>query len=140
MHRSLLLTPLALAALVAGCAAPSSTSGPKFTGEKAAVAKTIETFESDSRPGRSDPAKICEDLVTADLQRRLAAHGSSCKNAVDSALRNADAYQLTTQKVQLSGATATATVKVETGKKDRVQTLTLEKNPPARVWRIAKFP
>lgn len=139
MHRSLLLTPFALAAVLAGCAAPSSNSNAKFTGAQADVVKTIENLESDSQPGRSKPDKVCEDLVTTALQRQLATHGSSCKNVVDTALRNADAYQLTTQKVQLNGTKATATVKVDTGKKDRVQTLELEKNPSGTDWRISRF-
>jgi copper chaperone CopZ len=141
MPRSLLLA-LALAATVAfsGCAgAPSSgsSSTSKFKGDQKLVANTVEDLETASRPGRSDTGKICRDIVTPALAKQLATAGGSCEKAVDGAIKDADGYQLTVQKVVINGTTATAQVKTETGKKDRVQTVALTKAGPG--WRISRF-
>ena len=48
-----------------------------------------------------------------------------------------DAYQLTVQKVAIDGTTAAAQVKVETGKKDRIQSIGLEKQ--GQGWRISRL-
>jgi hypothetical protein len=141
MPRSLLLA-LALAATVAfsGCAgAPSSgsSSTSKFKGDQRLVANTVEDLETASRPGRSDTGKICRDIVTPALAKQLATAGRTCEKAVDGAIKDADGYQLTVQKVVINGTTATAQVKTETGKKDRVQTVALTKAGPG--WRISRF-
>jgi copper chaperone CopZ len=137
MLRSLLATPLVLAVALAGCAGTTTNSSSKFKGDQAAVAKVMENLETYSQPGRSDPSKVCDQLLTTDLQHKLAARGTSCKDTVNTALRNADAYQLTVQNVAINGTRATAQVKVDTGKKDRVQSVGLEKQ--AGSWRIYRF-
>ena len=76
-------------------------------------------------------------MVSAALAKQLAAAGGTCEKAVDSALKDADAYQLTVQKVAIDGTTAAAQVKVETGKKDRIQSIGLEKQ--GQGWRISRL-
>lgn len=142
MLRSLLPPALAATVVLAGCAgAPSSgsSSTAKFTGEERLVANTVEDLESAARPRGTNTGKICRDVLSAALARQLAARGGTCEKSVDSALKDADAYQLTVQDVAIRGNAATATVKVETGDKDRVQTITLQKGAPDQGWRISRF-
>ena len=142
MPRSLLALLIAATVALAGCAgAPSSGSNStsKFKGDERLVANTVEDLESASSPRSTDTGKICRDVLTTALAKQLAAAGGTCEKAVDSALKDADAYQLTVQKVAITGTTATAQVKTETGKKDRVQSIALEKVPPARGWRISRL-
>ena len=143
MPRSLIAAALAATVALAGCAgAPSSgsSSTSKFKGDQKLVANTVEDLETASRPGRSDTGKICRDIVTPALAKQLATAGrTTCEKAVDGAIKDADGYQLTVQKVVINGTTATAQVKTETGKKDRVQSIALQKAPPAQGWRISRF-
>jgi len=143
MPRSLIAAALAATVALAGCAgAPSSgsSSTSKFTGDQKLVANTIEDLETASRPGRSDTGKICRDIVTPALAKQLASGGrTTCAKAVDSAIKDADAYQLTVQKVVINGTAAVAQVKTETGKQDRIQSIGLQKAPPAQGWRISRF-
>ncbi|MGZ4271885.1 MAG: nuclear transport factor 2 family protein [Solirubrobacteraceae bacterium] len=142
MPRSPLLLAFAATAALAGCAgAPSSgtsDSSTKFQGEQRQVAKVVENLESTaSKRTTSANDKICKELVATALARQLAAHGSSCPDAVNAALKDADAYQLTVQSVTIQGTQATAKVKVDTGDKDKVQSLALVKQGPG--WRISRF-
>ena len=143
MPRSPIALVLAATVVLAGCAgAPTtgSSSTSKFKGDQRLVANTVEDLETASRPGRSDPGKICRDIVTPALAKQLAAAGrTTCEKAVDGALKDADGYQLTVQKVVINGTTAAAQVKTETGSKDRVQSIALQKIPPTQGWRISRF-
>jgi hypothetical protein len=76
-------------------------------------------------------------VLAAPLAQKFATAGGTCAKGVDSALKDADAYQLTVQKVAIDGATATAQVKTETGKKDRIQTIALAKQ--GQGWRISRL-
>ena len=77
-------------------------------------------------------------MVSAALAKQLAAAGGTCEKAVDSALKDADAYQLTVQKVAIgTSPTAAAQVKVDTGKEDRIQSIGLEKQ--GQGWRISRL-
>lgn len=143
MPRSLLLAALTAALALAGCAGQASSGGSsstsKFQGDERLVANAVEDLETASRPGRTDTGKICRDVLTADLARRLAARaGGDCPKAVDASLKDADAYQLTVQDVAMSGTTATARVKVEVGKTDRVQSIALTKGGSGG-WRISRL-
>src|SRR6476620_1597033 len=139
MPRSLIAAALAATVALAGCAgAPSSgsSSTSKFTGDQKLVANTIEDLETASRPGRSDTGKVCRDIVTPALAKQRASGGrTTCEKAVDSAIKDADAYQLTVQKVVINGTADVAQVKTETGKQDRIQSIGLQKAPPAQGWR-----
>ncbi|MEP6953558.1 MAG: hypothetical protein ABI950_05785 [Solirubrobacteraceae bacterium] len=145
MLRSLLPPALAATVVLAGCAGtPSSgsSSTTKFKGDERLVANTVEDLETSSRPGRTDPGKICRDVLAAPLAQKFATAGGTCSKGVDSALKDADAYQLAVQDVAIQGNAATAKVKVDTGDRDRIQTVALAKEAgsPTAGWRISRFP
>jgi len=140
MHRSLLAPALAATVALAGCAgAPSSgsSSTSKFDGDQRLVANTVEDLESATQPRSTDTGKVCRDVLTSALAKQIAAANGTCEKGVDSALKDSDGYQLTVQKVAINGATAVAQVKTETGKKDRVQSVGLQKQGSG--WRISRL-
>jgi hypothetical protein len=134
------LTPIALvaAALLAGCTASSTSNDDdtgKFSGDQRLVANTVEDFESAASKGDQD--KICRDLLAKALVQQYAQRGGTCEKAVDGALKDTDSFDLTVEKVAISGQQATATVKADRGKKDINQSLTLVKQGAG--WRISAF-
>jgi hypothetical protein len=140
MPRSLLAPVIAATVALAGCAgAPStgSSSTSKFKGDERLVANTVEDLDSATRPRSTDTGKICRDVLTTALAKQIAASGGTCEKGVDHALKDADGYQLTVQKVVINGTTAAAQVKTETGDHDRIQSMTLQKQGPG--WRISRF-
>jgi hypothetical protein len=138
MLRSLPPFALAAAVLVAGCTTQSSSnddSTSKFRGDQRLVANTVEDFESAASKGDQD--KICRDLLAKALVQQYAQRGGTCEKAVDGALKDADSFDLTVEKVTISGQEATATVKADRGKKDINQSLTLVRQGAG--WRISAF-
>jgi Putative lumazine-binding len=134
------LTPIALvaAALLAGCTSSSSSNNDdtgKFSGDQRLVANTVEDFESAASKGDQD--KICRDLLAKALVQQYAQRGGTCEKAVDGTLKDTDSFDLTVEKVTISGQQATATVKADRGKKDINQSLTLVKQGAG--WRISAF-
>jgi hypothetical protein len=133
------LPPIALVAalLVAGCTGQSSNNDDtsKFKGEQRLVANTVEDFESAASKGDQD--KICRDLLAKALVQQYAQRGGTCEKAVDGALKDTDSFDLTVEKVTISGDQATANVKADRGKKDINQALTLVKQGAG--WRISAF-
>ena len=134
------LPPIALVAVVllTGCAAQSSGNNDdtsKFTGDQRLVANTVEDYESASSKGDQD--KICRDLLATALVRQYAQRGGTCEKAVDGALKDADSFNLTVEKVAINGQDATATVKADRGKKDITQAIVLVKQGAG--WRISEF-
>jgi hypothetical protein len=127
----------ALAVAASGCTTSGTGTGDSsgtFNGEQKLVANTVEDLESAANKG--DQGTICADLLAHDLVDRLDARGG-CGKTVDGALKDADTSNLTVLGVQVRGATATARVKAETGKKDRVTTLRLVKQDGR--WKIASL-
>ena len=119
---------LAAAAVLSGCAAATKDSAGDFTGERKAVAQTIEDLQKAGSDG--DEAKICDDLLAAPVVARLkAAPGAKndCATALGDSLDDADSFEMTVKSVTVNGTTATAVVKSEAGKKDRTDTLDLVK-------------
>jgi ABC-type Fe3+-hydroxamate transport system substrate-binding protein len=138
MLRSLPLFALAAAVLVAGCTTQSSSnddSTSKFRGDQRLVANTVEDFESAASKGDQD--KICRDLLAKALVQQYAQHGGTCEKAVDATLKDTDSFNLTVERVTISGQQANATVKADRGKKDINQALTLVKQGAG--WRISAF-
>jgi hypothetical protein len=105
--RSLALV-LAAAGLATGCGTAGSNSSKGFTGDKQAVAQTVEDLESAAR--KSDQAKICNDLLATQLIATIRSSGQSCTTAISHALDDADTFDLTVKSVTVSGTTATAVV------------------------------
>src|SRR4051812_24008598 len=123
---ALLAAALAVAALAAGCApqtSSSSNSVTKFRGDQRAAAQAVEDLQSAADD--SNEAKICTQILARALADRLAAAGHGCPAAVDAATKDADSTDMTVESVRVDGDRATARVKFETGKKDRVGTISL---------------
>jgi hypothetical protein len=133
------LPPLVLvaAALAAGCTTQSSDddSTSKFRGDQRLVANTVEDFESAASKGDQD--KICRDLLAKALVQQFTQRGGTCEKAVDGALKDTDSFDLTVERVTISGEQATANVKADRGKNDINQALTLVKQGAG--WRISAF-
>jgi copper chaperone CopZ len=133
------LPPIALVAavLLAGCTTQSTNNDDtnNFRGDQRLVANTVEDFESAASKGDQD--KICRDLLAKDLVQQYAQRGGTCEKAVDGTLKDTDSFDMTVEKVTISGDQATANVKVDRGKKDINQSLTLVKQGAG--WRISAF-
>ena len=134
------LAPLALVAAVvlAGCSAQSTSkndSTDKFKGEQRLVANTVEDFETAASKGDQD--KICRDLLAQTLRATYAQRGGTCEKAVDDTLKDTDSFDLTVQRVSITGTQAAVVVKADRGKKDIDQSMTLVKQ--GRGWRISAF-
>ncbi|CAB4882003.1 unannotated protein [freshwater metagenome] len=132
------LAPLVvvLALVLAGCGGSSNDNSAKsFSGEQAAVAKTVENLQSAASD--RDGAKICSELITAALRDRISAQ--SCPATVRTAIKDTDDVDLIVTKVAVTGTTATATVRQKLGNnKSRVVQLPLVKSSGS--WRIAQLP
>ena len=129
---------LAVAVLAAGCApqqSSSSDSVTKFTGDQRAAAQTVEDL--DKAAGDSDEAKICNQILSRALAGRIAANGRGCGPGVDAAIKDTDSTDMTVEAVRVTGDTATARVKLETGKKDRGGNIALVREGGR--WRISGF-
>lgn len=126
-----------VAALLAGCTTQASNddSTDKFTGDKRAVANAVADFESAAK--KSDEDKICREQLASELVTQLAQHGGSCPKAVNAALKDSDSFDLTVQSVDITGSDATVKAKVDRGKKDIVQSLSLVRQGAG--WRISAF-
>jgi hypothetical protein len=132
--RPAVATSAVLAALALGACGEASTAG-KFTGEEETVATVVEDLQRDGERGEAD--KICDDLLTEELQSQLKAGSASCAAELKKALEDADSFELEVQDVSISGTTATAKVKGPDEGDGVLRTLELEKSGDD--WRIASF-
>jgi uncharacterized protein HemX len=100
-----------LAALtLAGCGAETEqSSAEKFQGEERAVAQKVEDLQ-EAGEGRK-PEDICSEILASSLVQQLEAAGVDCADEMEKAIDDADDYALDVQEVQVSGSTATATVR-----------------------------
>jgi hypothetical protein len=124
-----------LAATLAGCTQTTSSSGPKFTGEKKAVANVVSDLSTAGT--RRKPADVCDKLVTSSLRQKIAAPGSDCSAEMKKAMEDADGFDLQVTAVTINGNTATATVKNKAGTKDATTTFDFQKESGG--WRISSF-
>lgn len=123
---------LALLALALGaCGSTVSTSG--FKGEAQAVAQRISDFQSNVTAASEQ--KLCSQDFSRAVRARLNAGGGSCQQALKRQLGSIDDYELTVEKIAVSGATATARVKSTWSGKVGLATLRLVKEGGS--WRIA---
>jgi hypothetical protein len=134
--RALVPAVVALALLAGGCASSTSRSSARdFRGEQRLVASAVEDLQSAASDG--DEGKICRELLARSVVVRLAGRGRTCPQTVNKAIKDADSSDLTVRSVRVSGARASAAVKEERGKADRVSTVRLVKEGGR--WRIATF-
>jgi predicted lipid-binding transport protein (Tim44 family) len=135
---ALLAAALAVAALAAGCApqtSSSSNSVSKFKGDQRAAAQTVEDLQSAADD--SDQTRICTQILSKAFAGRLAAAGHGCPAVVDATLKDTDSTDMTVESVRVAGDRAVASVKFETGKKDRRGNVALVREGGG--WRISGF-
>jgi hypothetical protein len=136
MPRSLLALLAAAAPLLAGCGGQqSSDTSDRFRGQQRLVANTVEDLQSAAED--SDEGKICRDLLARALAERLARGTGGCQATVAAALQDTDTEEVDVRSVQITGERATARVRLETGKRDRVARVTLVRERNG--WRIAEL-
>jgi hypothetical protein len=124
------LLAVLLALGVGACGSTVSTSG--FKGEAHAVAQRISDLQSDV--SALNEQKICEQDFSRAARARLGAGGDTCKRALKRQLGTIDAYELTVEKIAVSGATATARVRSTWGGKLSTNRLKLVKEGGS--WRV----
>lgn len=121
--------------MLAGCGAASQDSAKEFKGEERVVAVAVEDLEDAAR--RDQPQLICERLLARSLVARLRRAGTNCRTAVNEALEDADAFDLTAEDVTIRGTSATVRVTSGTGSDEKTDTLLLERE--GRAWKIASL-
>ena len=120
-----------LALALGACGGAVTTSG--FKGEAHAVAQRISDLQSDITA--ADEQKICNADFARAARARLNAGGGTCRQALKRQIGSIDSYELTIEKVAVTGATATARVRSTWSGKPRKSTLKLLKEGGG--WRIA---
>jgi hypothetical protein len=127
-----LLVAVLLALGVGACGSTVSTSS--FKGEAHAVAQRISDLQSDV--SALNEQKICEQDFSRAARARLSTAGNTCKQALKRQLGSIDAYELTVEKIALSGATATA--RVRSTWSGKLATNTLELVREGGSWRVER--
>ncbi len=110
-----LLTGLTLA--VAGCGGQES-SAERFEGEEREIAQVVEDLQAASAD--RDAAEICSRILSRELVDRLSAGGLDCTDELEKGLADADEFELTVERVELRGDTATARVRDGKGRPQRI--------------------
>jgi hypothetical protein len=117
---------------IGGCGAAAKDSAKSFKGEQAAVAKVVEDLETAAR--KNKPDTVCTKLLSAKRLATLKEQGTNCKTAVKEAFEDADSFDLTVDKVAITGAAATITVKSGTGSDKKTDTLAATRS--GAVWKL----
>jgi hypothetical protein len=126
---ALLAIPLCALAL-AGCGTTTSTTG--FKGEKHEVAQALANLQSNATSG--EEGKICANELASSVVSRLGG-SKGCEAAIKRQLTEVDSLEVTVESVDVTGSTATATVKsVHEGKKKN-STIALLKE--GKLWKIS---
>lgn len=131
-------TALLAAAALGGCTQGGSSSSidSKLRGEQRNVAQAVEDLQSAGKDRNA--GKICAQILAPDLVRAIerASH-KRCDAALDEPLQDADAFDLSVEKVAINGTTAVATVKSDAGDQDRTDRLRLVRD--GRIWKVASL-
>lgn len=130
MRKTALLSVLALT--VAGCGGAASDSAKEFKGEQAKVAAVVEQIEKAAREDKADV--VCDDLLTEARLAIVKKLGTNCKTGVKDAFKDADSFDLTVDKITISGDAAT--VKVTSGRGSNKKSDTLELKRAGTVWKV----
>jgi hypothetical protein len=125
-----LIVACALAFGVVACGGAVTTTN--FKGEAHAVAQRLSDLQSDVTA--ADEQKICNSDFSRAARARLSTHGGSCVQALKRQLGMIESYELTVEKVAVSGVTATATVRSTWSGKNRTSTMRLVKEGGG--WRV----
>src|SRR5690349_19119824 len=125
---------VALPLVLGACGQTEKDSAGDFKGDQKAVAQAVEDLQTASR--KRDEGKICSQLLAPALVDKIkTASNTTCEKVLGDALRDVDSFELQVKKVAVNGTTATATVTSDTGKKNRTDTLQLQK--VGNAWKIA---
>ena len=113
-----------------GCAGRNAVDNAgDFKGDRKAVAQVVDDLGKAG--SKRDAKKVCTSVLSAALVKRL----GDCQKAVKDQLSDADVFGLSVQRVDVSGATATATVRSKVDGRQRVQRLSFVRE--GRGWRLA---
>ncbi len=129
------LGPLLIAVLLAlgvGACGSSTVSTSSFKGEAHAVAQRISDLQSDV--SALNEQKICAQDFSRAARARLSTAGNTCKRALKRQLGSIDDYELSVEKIAVSGATATARVRSTWSGKLSTNALKLVKE--GGTWRV----
>ena len=134
MYRRLAITA-ALAALLGatGCTANGTTSSSKFTGTEGDVAKVVSDLSQAGR--RKDTDRICTQILSRTLVQQLSQAGTSCAQEMKKAIDDADDFDLTVQRVTVTGGRASAVVR--RGKDGPTATFRFVRE--GRAWKATDF-
>jgi Domain of unknown function (DUF4878) len=126
-----LLVAVLLAAGLGACGGAVTTGN--FKGEAHAVAQRLSDLQSDVTA--ADEQKVCDSDFSRAARARLSTRGNTCSEALKRQIGSIDAYELTVEKVAVSGASATATVRSTWSGKVRTTAVKLVKEDGS--WRVA---
>jgi hypothetical protein len=126
------LIAAALLALGVGACGAGTVTTSSFKGEAHAVAQRISDLQSDV--SSASDQKICEQDFSRAARARLSTAGNTCQQALKRQIGSIDDYELTVDKIAVSGATATARVRSTWAGKLRTSTLKLVKE--GGDWRV----
>jgi hypothetical protein len=133
-----------LAVAAGGCGSATKDSAGNFKGEPKAVATAVDDLQEAG--SKRDADKICGELLSTALVEKIKATSKqTCEKALKESLKDVDAFKLEVVKngITITGTTATAKVKSESGTGDRTDTLQLVKEPQRRggkteqVWKLS---
>lgn len=143
--RAAALPPIVLAvALMApgACGQSSSSDTGRFSGAQKDAAQAV--YDLRDAIGKRDEAKICDSYFTSSLRdeivrtARASGRGSTCAEAIQDSIAVIDATDISVEKVDVAGKTATVTIKTNLKQgTDPIDTLTLADE---RGWRVSKLP
>jgi hypothetical protein len=105
------LLPLIAALALAGCGAQAeqTSSAERFKGDERAVAQKVEDLQEAGESRK--PEDICSEILARSLVQELEAAGVDCADEMEKAIDDADDYDLDVQNVDISGSTATVSVR-----------------------------
>ena len=129
---ALLPAALLLAAL-SGCGTVPTKTSTTFTGESAAVAQAINTFQSAAQS--RDTSKLCNQVLAPALVAKLKDSGGGCTHVVGNQLNTVENYDLTIESITVNGTSAQARVKTISAGKTHFDTLLLTK--VGNSWRLS---
>ena len=131
MTRPLAALLAVLAATAAGCGTTSSPS-QDFSAAQEDVAQVVEDLQVASREDQA--TRICTEILSTALSRRL---GAGCTDTVQSALDDADVFELSADSVRIQGDHAR--VRIEAGRDGEQQELLEMVRQRRGGWRIDSF-
>jgi hypothetical protein len=128
-----LLPAALLLAVLSGCGTVPTKSATSFTGESAAVANAINSFQSAAQS--RDKSKLCNQILAPSLAAKLKDSGGGCTHVIGNQLNTVENYDLTIESITVSGNSAQARVKSISNGKTHFDTLLLTK--VGNSWRIS---